>query len=109
MRFSLLLVGLMWVLSGVESLALASTSSPESGKAMTTEERRQRERELRREVKRIQDELHALNREPTGVTKSVVPRSELTDQPTRTLRESMESTPSVAARRGTSSSLSRSR
>ena len=97
MRCSLLLMSLIWMLSGVEGLALAGAPSPEAGKAMTTEERRQRERELRREVKRIQDELRALNREPAGVTKSVVPRNELADQPTRTLRESVESAPGVGS------------
>ncbi len=100
MRFSLLLVSLMWALSGVEGPASAGAASSETGKAMTTEERRVRERELRREVTRIQDELRALNQEPTGVTKSVVPRSELADQPTRRLRESMESAPGVTARQG---------
>lgn len=67
---------------------------------MTPSERRQLERELRREVTRIQEELRALNREPTGVTKSEVPRSELSDQPTRHLRESLESVPGVSARQG---------
>lgn len=90
------LVTMVW--SGGEWSRLGYAETQATG--MTPLERQQRERELRREVTRIQDELRALNREPTGVTISGVPRSELADQPTRTLRESLESVPGVSARQG---------
>ena len=55
--------------------------------------RAQRIVELQNQRDRIQRELNQLNRQPEGLSQPTVPRSELSDQPTRTLKESMESVP----------------
>lgn len=57
--------------------------------------RDQRIEDLQRQRDRIQRELNQLRQQPEGVSRSVMPRSELSDQPTRTLKESMESVPGV--------------
>ena len=62
--------------------------------------RAQRIVELQNQRDRIQRELNQLNRQPEGLSQSTVPRSELSDQPTRTLKESMESVPGVASSPG---------
>jgi iron complex outermembrane receptor protein len=44
--------------------------------------------------------LNQLKQQPEGVSRSVIPRSEMSDQPVRTLKESMESVPGVAVSPG---------
>ena len=44
---------------------------------------------------RIQQELNRLQQQPEGMAQSKIQRSELSDQPTRTMKESMESLPGV--------------
>ena len=63
-------------------------------------ERAQRIEALQKERNRIQRELNQLKQQPDGVSRSSVPRTELSDQPTRTLKESMESGPGVAVSPG---------
>ena len=63
-------------------------------------ERAQRIEALQKERNRIQRELNQLKQQPDGVSRSTVPRTELSDQPTRTLKESMESDPGVAVSPG---------
>ncbi|MBI5854287.1 MAG: TonB-dependent receptor plug domain-containing protein [Nitrospirae bacterium] len=99
MRLSFMSLAIVVMLGGeaeIRSVALAQDRTI----SVTETEKRQREQELRRQVKKIQDELRALDKEPAGVTKSVVPRSELSDQPTRNLRESLESVPGMSVRQG---------
>ena len=62
--------------------------------------RSQRIEELERQRDRLQRELRQLKQQPDGVSRSSVPRSELSEQPTRTLKESMESVPGVAVSPG---------
>lgn len=62
--------------------------------------RSQRIEELERQRDRLQRELRQLKQQPDGVSRSSVPRSELSDQSTRTLKESMESVPGVAVSPG---------
>jgi iron complex outermembrane receptor protein len=62
-------------------------------------ERIQRIHELEQEAARVKHELETFEA-PSGVTRSIVPRTELTDQPTRTMRESLESLPDVMTRQG---------
>lgn len=62
--------------------------------------RDQRIEDLQKQRDRIQRELNQLRQQPEGVSRSVMPRSELSDQPTRTLKESMESVPGVIVRPG---------
>lgn len=56
--------------------------------------------ELQRQRDRIERELPQLKQQPEGVSRSSVPRSELSEQPTRTLKESMESVPGVVVSPG---------
>ena len=63
-------------------------------------ERAQRIEALQKERNRIQRELNQLKQQPDGVSRSSVPRTELSNQPTRTLKESMESVPGVAVSPG---------
>lgn len=63
-------------------------------------ERAQRIEALQKERNRIQRELNQLKQQPDGVSRSSVPRTELSNQPTRTLKESMESVPGVASSPG---------
>ena len=62
--------------------------------------RAQRIEELQKQRDRIQRELNQLKQQPEGVSRSVIPRSEMSDQPVRTLKESMESVPGVAVSPG---------
>ena len=62
--------------------------------------RSQRIEELERQRDRLQRELRQLKQQPDGVSRSSVPRSELSEQPTRTLKESLESVPGVAVSPG---------
>jgi outer membrane receptor for Fe3+-dicitrate len=88
------------VMPGCEAEILSVAHAQDRPISVAETEKRRRERELRSQVKKIQDELRALDKEPAGVTKSVVPRSEVSDQPTRNLRESLEAVPGVSARQG---------
>ena len=85
---------------GAEAEILNVALAQDRAISVTEPEKGQRERELRSQARRIQDELRELDKEPAGVTKSVVPRSEVSDQPTRNLRESLESVPGVTIRQG---------
>ena len=55
---------------------------------------------LQRQRDRLQQELNQLRRPPEGVAQSNVPRSELSDQPTRSMKESLDSVPGVTVRQG---------
>ena len=59
--------------------------------------RAQRIEELQKHRERIERELNQLKQQPDGVSRSSVPRTELSNQPTRTLKESMESVPGVTS------------
>ena len=65
-------------------------------------ERTARIRELQRERAQIESELRRLRSQPEGTARSTVPRSELSDQPTRSMKEFLESLPGVSARQGSS-------
>jgi iron complex outermembrane receptor protein len=64
------------------------------------EKRAQRAQALRNQAYQIIDEIRALEKQPAGVTQSTVPRSEFTEQPTRHMRESLESLPGMTMRQG---------
>ncbi len=71
--------------------------------AITSDAKRQaRIQELHREQARIEQELRELRAQPEGVAQSTAPRSELTEQPKRSMEESLESLPGVSARQGPS-------
>ena len=56
--------------------------------------------ELLRERAKVERELRQLQAQPEGMARSTAPRSELSDQPTRTMKESLESLPGVSVRQG---------
>lgn len=68
--------------------------------AVIGQERTARIQELQRERARIERELRHLRVQPEGTARSTVSRSELSDQPTRNMKESLESVPGVSARQG---------
>lgn len=65
-------------------------------------ERTARIQELRREQAKVESELRRLQSQPEGTARSTVPRSEFSDQPTRSMKESLEPLPGVSARQGSS-------
>jgi iron complex outermembrane receptor protein len=58
--------------------------------------------ELQRERANIESELRQLRSQPEGTARSTVPRSEFSDQPTRSMKESLESVPGVSTQQGSS-------
>lgn len=63
-------------------------------------ERAARIQELQRDRTKVEQELRQLRSQPEGVARSTAPRSELSDQPTRSMKESLESLPGVSAGQG---------
>ena len=82
-----------WIAAGCVSAGDGQAGGSES-------ERAQRIEALQKERNRIQRELNQLKQQPDGVSRSSVPRTELSNQPTRTLKESMESVTGVASSPG---------
>ncbi len=70
--------------------------------AMREKERTTRIQELQRERTNIESELRRLQSQPEGTARSTVPRSEFSDQPTRNMKESLESVPGVSMQQGAS-------
>lgn len=66
------------------------------------QERTARIQELQRDQVKIESELRRLQSQPEGTARSTVPRSEFSDQPTRSMKESLESLPGVAAQQDSS-------
>jgi outer membrane receptor for ferrienterochelin and colicin len=65
-------------------------------------ERTARIRELQRDRAKVESELRRLRSQPEGTARSTVPRSEFSDQPTRSMKESLELVPGVSMRQGSS-------
>jgi outer membrane receptor for Fe3+-dicitrate len=65
---------------------------------MNKQERTARIETLQRERANIESELRQLRSQPEGTARSTVPRSEFSDQPTRSMKESLESVPGVSTR-----------
>jgi iron complex outermembrane receptor protein len=93
----LLLAGMM-LLGTAKPVIVSAEEGPTAG--LTDAERAQRVRDLTAEANRIREELRQLPRRPEGMARSATPRSEHESQPTRTMRESLESLPGVTARQG---------
>ncbi len=68
--------------------------------SMRETERAQRIADLKAQRDRIREELSRLTQTPEGRSHSSVPRRELMNQPTRSLKESLESLPGAAPREG---------
>ena len=76
---------------------------PEDKQGVVNEqERTARIQTLQRDRAKIESELRQLQSQPEGTARSTVPRSELSDQPTRSMKESLESVPGVSAQQGSS-------
>jgi outer membrane receptor for ferrienterochelin and colicin len=69
---------------------------------MNEQERTARIQTLQRDRAIIESELRRLRSQPEGMALSTVPRSEFSDQPTRSMKESLESVPGVSPRQGSS-------
>ena len=67
---------------------------------MNEQERTARIQTLQRERANIESELRCLRSQPEGTARSTVPRSEFSDQPTRSMKESLESVPGVSTQQG---------
>jgi iron complex outermembrane receptor protein len=98
--------GLMVARSAVVFILLGTVVVPvwaeEKQDAMREKDRTVRIQELQRERANIESELRRLQSQPEGTARSTVPRPELSDQPTRSLKESLESVPGVSAQPGSS-------
>lgn len=69
---------------------------------MNEQERTARIQKLQGERARVESELRRLQLQSEGVSRSTIPRSEFSDQPTRTIKESLESVPGVSMQQGSS-------
>jgi outer membrane receptor for Fe3+-dicitrate len=69
-------------------------------KLITESERAARTQELQRQKTAVEQELRQLRARPEGTALSVVPRSEMENQPTRSQKESLQSVPGIAVRPG---------
>jgi outer membrane receptor for ferrienterochelin and colicin len=69
---------------------------------LNEQERTARTQELQRERANIEGELRRLQSQPEGTARSTAPRSEFSDQPTRSMKESLESVPGVSTPQGSS-------
>jgi iron complex outermembrane receptor protein len=81
---------------GLLSIGAIPVWAEERQGVMNEQERTARTHELQRERANIESELRRLQSQPEGTTRSTVPRSELSDQPTRSMKESLESVPGVS-------------
>ena len=86
--------------------ALGCVTAPgwanEKQAVMSEQERAARIQKLQRDRAKVERELRQLRSQPEGTALSTVPRSEFSDQPTRSMKESLESVPGVSARLGSS-------
>lgn len=74
----------------------------EEKQGVNEQERTARIQKLQRERTRIESELRRLQSQPEGTARAIVPRSEFSDQPTRSMKESLESVPGVSMRQSSS-------
>lgn len=72
----------------------------EAQAAMSESERAARIQQLQRDRAKVEQELRQLRSKPEGTARCTIPRSEFSDQPTRSMKESLESVSGVSARQG---------
>ena len=87
---------------GLLSIAAMLVWAEENQGVMNEQERTARIQTLQRERAKIEGELRRLQSQPEGTARSTIPRSELSDQPTRNMKESLESVPGVSTGQGSS-------
>lgn len=90
------------VVLGLLGMVAMPVWAGEKQDVMSEQERTARVQKLRRERARVEGELRQLRSQPEGTARSTVPRSEFSDQPTRSMKESLESVPGVSVRQGSS-------
>jgi outer membrane receptor for ferrienterochelin and colicin len=87
---------------GLLSIGAIPAWAEEQQGVMNEQERTARIQTLQRDRANIESELRRLQSQPEGTARSTVPRSEFSDQPTRSMKESLESMPGVSTRQGSS-------
>jgi hypothetical protein len=90
------------VLFGLLGMVTMSVLAEEGQDVMREKERMARIQELQRDRGKTKSELRRLQSQPEGTARSTAPRSELSDQPTRSMKESLESLPGVSMRQRSS-------
>lgn len=90
------------VLFGLLGIVAMPVWAEEEQDVMREKERMARIQELQRDRATIESELRQLQSQPEGTARSTAPRSELSDQPTRSMKESLESLPGVRMRQRSS-------
>ncbi|TKB94585.1 MAG: hypothetical protein E8D41_03275 [Nitrospira sp.] len=87
---------------GLLGMVALPVGAEEKQNVMSEKGRTERIQELQRKRAHIESELRQLRSQPEGTARSTVPRSEFSDQPTRSMKESLESVPGVSTRQGAS-------
>lgn len=85
---------------GFLSMVAMPVRAEEKQDVLSENERTARIQELQRERTKIERELRRFRSQPEGTAWSTVPRSEFSDQSTRSMKESLESVPGVSGRQG---------
>jgi len=85
---------------GLLGIVAMPALAEEKQDVMSESARAARIQELQRDRAKIERELRQLRSQPEGTARSTVPRSEFSDQPTRSMKESLESVPGVSGRQG---------
>ena len=89
-------------LCGLLGMVALPVWAGEKQNVMNEKERTARIQELQRDRAKVESELRQIRPQPEGTSRSTVPRSEFSEQPTRSMKESLESLPGVNARQGSS-------
>jgi iron complex outermembrane recepter protein len=90
------------VMFGLLGMVAMPAWAGEKQDVVSEKERTARIQELQRERAKVESELRRLQSQPEGTARSTAPRSEFSDQPTRSAKESLESLPGVSARQDAS-------
>ena len=90
------------VVFGLLGMVAMPAWAEEKQDVISEQERAAHIQKLQRERARVEGELRQLRSQPEGTARSTVPRSEFSDQPTSSMKESLESVPGVSMRQGAS-------
>lgn len=90
------------IVLGLLGMVAMPVWAEEKQDVMSEQERATRIQGLQRDRAKVERELRQLRSQPEGTARSTVRRSEFSDQPTRSMKESLESVPGVSARQGSS-------
>jgi len=90
------------VLFGLLIISAMPTWAGKKPDALSEQEQTARIQELQRDRVKVEGELRQIRSQLEGTARSTVPRSDFSDQPTRSMKESLESVPGVSVRQGSS-------